>query len=237
MSRIIATPALLVLLMLGGASRGAQAADPPTESAAADLRAEAHPVPRLGFTLLAGLAMPGCGGSPSCYGTFGTAPSLQALVLYQPRPSWAFGLVGQIERIHWEATEQSKLGGTPYRAESNVTAGFAGLAGRFVPSPERFLTPVVQVAFGWGFQGKGFAYDCEHGANPAAQIAVGGRARVSSSAFLFALASARGEANDGCAVFDAPSLPLPIWGLAFHAGASFDVALGHAGPATPAAAP
>jgi hypothetical protein len=182
------------------------------------------------------LGVPACGGSRSCYGTFGPAPSLQALVLYQPHPSWAFGLVGQIERIHWEATEQSMLNGAPYRVESNVTAGFAGLAGRFVPSPERFLTPVVQVALGWGFQGKGFPYDCER-TSPAAQIAVGGRARVSSSAFVFAMASARGEANDGCVVFDAPSLPLATWGFAFHAGASFDVALGHARPATPAAVP
>jgi hypothetical protein len=232
MSRIIATPALLVL-MFGGASRGARAADPPTESAAAELRGGTHPVPRLGFTLLAGLGIPACG-SQSCSGTFGPAPSLQALVLYQPHPSWAFGLVGQIERLHWETFEQSMLNGVPYRVESNVTAGFAGLAGRYVPSPERFLTPVVQVALGWGFQGKGFPYDCENGASPTAQIAFGGRARVSSSAFVFAMASVRGEANDGCFVLDAPSLPLATWGFAVHAGGSFDVALGHAGPATPA---
>ena len=234
MSRIIATGALLVV-MLSEAPQLALAANPPLEPTGPGLHAGARPLPRVGFTLLAGLGLPACGGMQSCYGTFGTAPSLQALVLYQPHPSWAFGLLGQIERIHWEATERSMLDGTQYRVESDVTSGFAGLAARVVPLPELFLTPVVQVAVGWAFQERGEPYGCHHGARPAAQLAVGGRARVSSSTSVFVLASARLAADGGCVVFDAPSTPLAAWGFAFHAGASFDLPLGHAhaGSATP----
>jgi hypothetical protein len=236
MSRIAATLALLVVV-LGVPPGGAYAASPAPEPTETVLRSETRAMPSLGLTLLAGLALPACKGSYPCYGAFGTAPSLQALILYQPNESWAFGLVGQVERIHWEATEHSMIDGTPYRAESDVTWGFAGLAARFVPLPAIFLTPVVQLAVGWTFQQMGQPYGCSHGARPAAQLAVGGRARVSSSAFVFAMASARGAVTDGCLVFDAPNTPLAAWGFGFHAGAAFDIALGHTGPATPIAAP
>jgi hypothetical protein len=217
---------------MGVAPPGARASDFPTEPAAAEVLAEARPVPRLGFTLLGGLGVPACWGG-SCYGTFSPAASLQALVLYQPHPSWAVGLAGQIERLHWEATEHSMLDGTPYHVESDLIAGFAGLAGRFMPLPELFVTPVVQMAVGLGFQEVGFSYGCEHGARPTAQLALGGRARISSSAFVFAMASARAAIPAGCSVSDAPNVPFAAWQFAFQFGASFDVALGHAAASPP----
>lgn len=236
MRRIAATLAVLIVVVCAPRG-GAFAASPAPEPTGTELRSEARAVPNLGFTLLAGLALPACGDSRGCYGAFGTAPSLQALILYEPTEIWAFGIVGQVERIHWEATEYSMLDGTPYRAESDVTGGFAGLAARFVPLPALFLTPVVQLSLGWAFQQMGQPYGCSYGARPAAQLALGGRARVSSSVLVFAMASARAAVADGCAVSDAPNTPLAAWGLGFHAGAAFDVALGHTRPATPIAAP
>jgi hypothetical protein len=43
--------------------------------------------------------------------------------------------------------------------------------------------------------------------------------------------------GETCVVSDAPSMPLAGWGFGFHAGAAFDIALGHARPAMPIAAP
>ncbi len=117
-----------------------------------------------------------------------------------------------------------------------MTAGLAGLAARFVPAPARVLTPVVQLALGWAFQLPGQPFDCGRRVVPAGQLALGGRARGSSSAFVFAMLSARAAIKDNCVVFDAPTTPFAGWGFGLHAGAAFDVALGHTRPETPIAA-
>src|SRR4051812_28929291 len=112
MSRIAAMLSLLVATW-GVAPLGAHAAGSAPGPSGPALRAEPHPVPQLGFTLLPGVGLPACRGSSACDGSFGAAPSLQALVLYQPRQFWAVGLAGQIERLHWETTGVSMIGGAP----------------------------------------------------------------------------------------------------------------------------
>jgi hypothetical protein len=217
------------VVVLGALPGAAFAASPAPEATGSELQSEVRIVPNLGLTVLAGLTRPACRRGPDCFGTFGSAPSLQTLLLYQPNETWAFGLLAQVERSHWQATATPMTeGAPPYNVETDVTSGFAGLAARFMPLPARRLSPVVQLAMGLEFQQTSQTFGCGAIASPAAQLGLGGRARVSSSIFVFAMASARAALASGCVVSDAPATPFAALGLGFHAGAAFDFAFGPA---------
>jgi hypothetical protein len=226
-------PMVAALIGLVGASRGqAFAAGPTPERAGSDVRPEGPAAQSVGFTLLAGLALPVCTGqSGSCDGSPGAAPSLEALVLYEPNGRWAFGVVGQLARVHWRQTYLGMVAGAPPGiVESDLTSGFAGLAARFTPLPTRVVTPIIQLAVGSAFQMQtGSNFDCNGGVIPTGQLELGGRARVTSSFSLFAVASASGGIKGGCGVDDgAPATPFVGWGYGLRAGASFDITVGRA---------
>src|SRR5580704_3093637 len=99
----LARPLACALALTLCARAGAAAANPP-ESArdGAEHEAGAAAVPNVGFTMLAGVALPTCTGqAESCAGSLGAGPSLQALVLFRPTRTWSFGVVGQLARSHW----------------------------------------------------------------------------------------------------------------------------------------
>lgn len=224
-SMIVGTLAMLVVFPVAAARVAAGASPVPTGR---EPSSEGRAAPSVGLTLLAGLVRPICHGNLTCDGSFRASPSLEALVLYQPNETWAFGLVGLVERLHWTGGGFSMIDGTPYTEVHDIMGGFGGFAARFVPRPERSLTPVVQVALGWVFQSPGRPFECGHRVAPGGQLAVGGRARVSSSAFVFGMVSARGVTKDDtCSISDVLTTPFAGWAFGFHAGAAFDVALGH----------
>jgi hypothetical protein len=78
----------------------------------------------------------------------------------------------------------------------------------------------------------GSNFECNGSLIPTGQAALGGRAKLSASVNLFALASATGGIKGGCAASDGPpATPFAGWGYGVHVGASFD--LGVAGAEAP----
>jgi hypothetical protein len=210
-----------------GADSSTRAADEtPTDSSTA---------PSVGLTVLGGLSMPSCVGQvESCTRSFGPAPSIRALVLYQPTANWGFGLSGQVAWVHWSATYvafSGDLNPPTQTVESDLTVGFGGVAARYTPFPDWRVTPVIELALGASFQSQtGSNFGC-NGPAPAGELGLGARARLASSLSLFAMASAFGGFRDSCGVSDgAPATPFVGWGYGFHAGAAFDVGLGSRSP-------
>jgi hypothetical protein len=224
---------LTIAILVGAlaASPGQVFAEGPERALARDGAApEAPPDPRIGFAVLAGLALPACNGQTgSCDGSLGPAGSLQGLVLYEPSATWAFGLAGQLTRLHWQGTYVGMGDGATHAVDSDLTTGFVGLTARFIPLPAWSITPVFQLALGSAFQAQtGSNFGCNDGVIPTGQLALGGRARVSSSVSVFAMASASSGIKGGCVVSDGPPVtPFVAWGYGFHIGAAFDVPLGH----------
>jgi hypothetical protein len=210
---------LVSALLLAGAPRQATAGD----------GGEEHPAggPSIGFTLLAGVALPTCTGQPAGCAGLGPAPSVQGLVLFQPNRAVAMGVVGQLSRLRWRGSYVGQIDGQTSGVESDLTNVFAGLAVRFAFLPEHVVTPVLQLAAGFALQEQtGSNFNCNGGPIPASQLGVGASARLAPSVSLFALASASIGFTDFCEVIDGPpATPFAGWGYAFHAGASFDVAL------------
>ena len=184
--------------------------------------------PSLDFTLLGGLAMPSCEGqTESCTQSFGAVPSLRALLLIQPAPHWGFGMTAQVAWVRWRATYLPFFANQPVQTvESNLTPGFAGFAARYTPLPDWRVTPVFELALGSSFQMQSGSNFACNGPAPAAEIGLGARARVVSSLFVFAMASATGAIRGSCGVSDGPpATPFAASGYGFHAGAAFDIGL------------
>jgi hypothetical protein len=225
---------LTIVLVLSGPARLAVAAATDAggpESSDDEVGPMAFAGPMVSSTVLVGLAFPSCDGQPdSCKGSLGPAPSIEGLVLYEPTETWAFGLVGQLARLHWEGTYVGMTDGATHAVDSELLSGFAGLAARFVMLPRWSVTPVFELALGSAFQTQtGSNFGCNDGVIPTGQIAAGGRARVTSSLSLFAMASASGGIKGGCGASDGPpATPFVGWGFGFHAGAAFDIMLGGA---------
>jgi hypothetical protein len=189
---------------------------------------EAPSVSKVEFTLLGGLAVPLCRGQQGCDGRLSSGPALGALVLYAPNDRWAVGVAAQMWRVHWREPYIGMLDGRTYQIDSDLTAGFAGLAARYTLLPERSVTPIVQAALGAGFQTQtGTNFQCNNGFIPTGQLAVGGRAQASANFSFFGLVSASwGLKPSECVVSDGPgTTPFAGWGLGFHIGATFDVVL------------
>lgn len=197
---------------------------------------DASAAPSLGFTVLGGLSMPSCNGqTESCTPSFGPAPSIRALVLYQPTANWGLGLAGQVAWVHWRATYVGFFSGDPnpstQTVESDLTAGFGGIAARYTPVPDWRVTPVMELALGASFQAQtGSNFGC-NGPAPAGEIGLGARARLASSLSVFVMASATGDFRGSCGVSDGPpATPFAGGGYGVHAGAAFDVGLGSRSP-------
>jgi hypothetical protein len=232
----VGTSRRLVIVGLGLGLAGALSAAGQATAAALDQAPAAKELaaPAVGVTLLAGLAAPTCssGQAESCAAGLDAGPSVQALVLFRPSESWSVGVVGQLARAHWRATYLGMVDGAPHDVQADLTTGFVGLAARVVLLPTRVVSPVVQLALASAFQTQtGSNFGCNDGLMPTGQLALGGRARVSPSFALFALASASGGVKlaGDCAVSDGPpATPFAGWGYGLHVGASFDLAVGGA---------
>jgi hypothetical protein len=190
-------------------------------------------VPNIDFTMLAGLALPTCSGqAEACSGSLGVGPSVQALVLFQPMQSWEIGVVGQLSRSDWRGSYVGMTDGAPHGVESELTTGFLGLASRIVFLPGSAVSPVIQLALASAFQTQtGSNFGCNDGLAPTGQLGLGGKARVSPSFAVFAIASASGgvKLKGDCLASDGPpATPFAAWGFGLHFGASFDVPLGGA---------
>jgi hypothetical protein len=184
--------------------------------------------PKLGFTLLGGLAIPWCGGQPDCGGDIGNGPSIAGLALFVPNDSWEVGLEVQMSRVHWRESDFRMDGGGTVQIDSDLTAGFAALAARHTFLPGYRLTPVVQVAVGAGLQSQtGTNLHTNDGFIPTGQVAFGARARASTNLSFFALASATfGIKEPGRSAIDAAGpTPFAGWGVGLQVGAAFDVPL------------
>jgi hypothetical protein len=191
--------------------------------------------------MLAGLALPTCSGlAEACAGSLGVGPSVQALVLFRPLQMWEIGVVGQLSRSHWHGSYLGMTDGAPRGVESELTTGFLGLASRVVFLPSRAVSPVIQLALASAFQTQtGSNFSCNDGLAPTGQLGLGGKARVSPSFAVFAIASASAGVKlaGGCSTSDGPPVtPFAAWGFGLHFGASFDVPLGSASSAASLAA-
>jgi hypothetical protein len=197
---------------------------------------DASVAPSLGFTVLGGLWMPSCvGQEESCTRLFGPAPSIRALVLYQPTANWGLGLVGQVAWVHWTATYVPFFSGPnpqTQTVESDLTAGFGGIAARYTAVPDWRVTPVIEFALGASFQAQtGSNFGC-NGPAPAGELGLGASARLALSLSAFAMASATGGfRGESCGVADGPpATPFAGWGYGLHAGVAFDVGVGSRSP-------
>jgi hypothetical protein len=183
----------------------------------------------LGFSLFGGVTVPGCSGQlGACDESVGPAPSVRALVLYQPDQRWGIGLMGQVARVHWSASYVGMVDGRLHPVDSDLTTGFAGLAGRLTVLPEVLVSPVLELALGSAFQSRPEdQVNCLQGFTPTAQVGVGARVRVAPVSSIFVMGSASYALHAGmCGVSDGPpAVPFVDWGIGLHAGASFDVVL------------
>ncbi len=217
---------LSVAISLGAAllSGRALAADPELQ---AQDGAGSHR-PKLGFTLLGGMAVPWCGGQPDCGGNLGNGPSIAGLALFVPNDSWAVGLEVQMSRVHWRESYIRMDGGAADQVDSDLTAGFAGLAARRTFLPGYRVRPIVQGAVGAGLQTQtGSNFHCNDSFVPTGQVAFGARAQASENFSFFGLASATfGFKWSDCSLSDGPDpTPFAGWGVGLHVGAAFDVPL------------
>jgi hypothetical protein len=184
--------------------------------------------PKVGLTVLGGMAVPRCLNQADCGGHLSTGPSIAALALYAPNDSWAVGVAGQMSRVHWSEPYIGMADGKAYVIDSRLTTGFVALAARYVALPDHRVTPIVQAAVGAGLQTQtGTNFHCNDGLIPTGQLSVGARAQASRSFSFFALASATfGLKLSDCSISDGPDpTPFAGWGFGLHAGAAFDVAL------------
>jgi hypothetical protein len=184
-------------------------------------------VERVGFVLLGGLALPVCRNQQGCGGDLGGGPSLAGFVLLAPNERWAFGLGGQVSRVHWGEAFLAMSDGSPQRIDLDLTTGFAGVAARYTVLPERRVTPVVHAALGTGLQMQtGTNYHCNDGFIPTGQLAVGARMQTDASLSFLGLASATWGFKEDCGVSDGPgATPFAGWGFGLHLGAAFDLLL------------
>jgi hypothetical protein len=225
--------ACALALALCADARAAAATNPPeSERIASENEAGGAAVPKVGFTMLAGVALPTCNGqTESCAGSLGAGPSLQALVLFRPTKMWSFGVMGQLARSHWRATYLGMVDGATHGVDSDLTTGLVGFTTRIVLLPGRLVSPVVQLALGGAFQTQtGLNFGCNGGLYPTGQVGLGAKARINRSFAVFALASASDGTKLGdCAVSDgAPATPFAGWGYGLLVGGSFDVLPGGA---------
>jgi hypothetical protein len=219
---LLAFLALSVALALSPArARAAGAENEPAD-------ADGSPVPKVGFMLLGGLALPLCRDQQGCDGNLSSGPSLGGLVAYEPNDRWAIGIAVQASRVHWREPYIGMIDGKTYQIDSDLTAGFAALAARYTPLPQLRVAPIVHAAVGSGFQTQtGTNLHCNSGFIPTGQLAVGARAQASADFSFFGLASATwGFKPLDCAVSDGPgATPFAGWGFGFHVGGAFDLAL------------
>ena len=211
----------LAVALLAGRAVAAGSEQRPAE-------AEVSRVPRVGLTVLSGLAVPLCAGQQGCDGQLSTGPAAGGIALYIPDDRWGFGFATQISRSHWREPYVGPGNGTRYEVDSHLRYGFAGLAVRYIPLPEYSVTPVALAAIGAGFQSQtGTNVHCNDGHIPTGHLAVGARAQASANVSFFSLVSATwGFKLSNCSVSDGPGpTPFAGWGFGFHVGAAIDLLL------------
>jgi hypothetical protein len=181
--------------------------------------------PKLGLSVLAGLAVPLCGGQQGeCAGTSAVGPSLQGRFLYAPTPRWAFGIVGELTQFHWASNAVDMRDGSLTPVSSDLTAGFVGASSELILLPNSVASPVAAAALGVSVQSQtGSFFNCNDGFVPTGQLALGERIRLNRSVSLVGMASASAGLRNGCGISDGVAVPFVGRIFTFRAGATFDL--------------